>query len=153
MIFIARVITNKEEQAADLVATKAEKLNLNVYSIMRAHGLRGYIIIEAENADSASRAVLNTPYVKGLIMKPIDYKEIETMLKPVVADINIEKGDVVEMLAEPFKHEKARVTRIDKQREEVVVELLEASVPIPITMKIDNVKVIMRTKSEKEVKK
>ena len=35
MIFIVRVITNKEEQAADLVATKAEKLNLNVYSIMK----------------------------------------------------------------------------------------------------------------------
>ena len=41
--------------------------------------------------------------------------------------------------------------RIDKQKEEVVVELLEAAVPIPITVKMDSVKVIRReTAEEKE---
>ena len=35
-------------------------------------------------------------------------------------------------------------SRIDKIKEEVVVELLEAAVPIPITIKLDAVKVIRR---------
>ena len=35
-------------------------------------------------------------------------------------------------------------SRVDKQKDEVVVELLEAAVPIPITVKLDSVKVIRR---------
>ena len=36
------------------------------------------------------------------------------------------------------------MTRIDLVKEEVVVELLEAAVPIPITVKMDAVKAIRR---------
>jgi transcriptional antiterminator NusG len=153
MIFVVRVTTNKEDQAADLIANRAEKLKSNVFSVSRPHGLRGYILLEALDTESAEQAVFNLPYVKGIITKPITYKEIETMMQPVVAAINIEKGDIVEMLTEPFKREKAKVVRIDKAREEVVVELLEAAVPIPVTVKIDNVKVIRRTAAEEEEEK
>ncbi len=153
MIFVVKVITNKEDQAADLIATRIEKKGLDVFTVVRPQGLRGYIIIEAANTENAEKAVYNLPYVKGLIRKQITYKEIEPMLRPVAAQINIEKGDVVEMLTEPFKREKARVKRINKQKEEVVVELLEAAVPIPVTVKIDNVKVIRRTREEEEENK
>ncbi len=150
MIFVVKVTTNKEDQALDLIADRAEKKKSNVFSVARPHGLRGYIILEALDTESAEQAIYNLPYVKGLIPKAISYKEIESMIQPVVTAINIEKGDIVEMLTEPFKREKAKVVRIDKAREEVVVELLEAAVPIPITVKIDNVKVIRRTKEELE---
>lgn len=150
MIFVVKVSTNKEDQAADLIAARAEKKNLQIFSVARPHGLRGYILLEALDLQTAEQAIKNLPYVKNLIIKPIDYKEIETMIEPVVTAINIEKGDIVEMLTEPFKREKAKVVRVDKTREEVVVELLEATVPIPITVKIDNVKVIRRTKEEGE---
>lgn len=150
MIFVVRVITNKEEQAAELIADKAEKKDSNVFSVIRPHGLRGYILIETDTAETAEHAVANLPYVKGLIRRQVSYEEIDNMIKPVVAAISIEKGDIVEMLAEPFKREKAKVMRVDKIKEEVVVELLEAIVPIPITVKIDNVKVIRRTKEEAE---
>ena len=50
------------------------------------------------------------------------------------------------MLTEPFKKEKAKIININKAKEEIVIELLESTVPIPITVKIDNVKVIRRTK-------
>lgn len=150
MIYVVKVTTNKEEQALDLVANRIEKKNLNVFSVARPHGLRGYIIIESLDKDSAEQAVFNLPYVKGIISKSLEYKEIENMIEPVVADIKIEKGDVVEILSEPFKREKAKVVKIDKLKEEVVVELLEAAIPIPITIKLDNVKVIRRTAEEGE---
>ncbi|MCX8194327.1 MAG: transcription elongation factor Spt5 [Candidatus Pacearchaeota archaeon] len=151
MLFVVKVATNKEDQAADLIAMRAEKKHLQVFSIARPHGLRGYIIMEAFDTETAEQAVANLPYVKGFIKKPITQKEIEPMLVPAVAQINIEKGDIVEILTKPFKREKAKVVRINKQKEEVVVELLEAAVPIPITVRIDNVKVIRRTKEEGEV--
>jgi transcriptional antiterminator NusG len=152
MIFVVKVITNKEDQAAELIAGKVEKKGLQVYSVIRPHGLRGYILIEAEDYDSAQQAALNVPYVKSVIFKSLEYKEVENIVEPVVTAINIEKGDIVEILAEPFKREKAKVVRVDKQKEEVIVELLEAAVQIPITVKLDNVKVIRRTKEEGEDK-
>ncbi|MFH1823421.1 MAG: transcription elongation factor Spt5 [archaeon] len=150
MIFVVKVTTNKEEQATDLIANRAEKKNLNIFSVIRPHGLRGYIIIEAADRDSAEQAVFNLPYVKGVILKPLEYAEVENMMEPTAEAVNVEKGDIVELLKDPFKREKAKVTRIDKQKEEVVLELLEAAVPIPITVKIDDIKVIRRTKDDEE---
>ena len=74
------------------------------------------------------------------------------MLEPTVTEMKIEKDDIVEILAEPFKKEKAKVLRIDKQKEEVVVSLLGAAVPIPVTVKLDNVKVIRREDLEDDEK-
>jgi len=144
MIFIIKVITNKEERAVDMISERAEKKSLNVYSVSRPHGLRGYVLLEAEDRDSAEEAVYNLPYVKGIIGKTIEYEEVKNMLEPSVEDISIQEGDIVELIAEPFKREKAKVTRVDKQKGEVVVSLLGAVVPLPVTVKIDNVKVIRR---------
>ncbi len=150
MIFIIKVTTNKEERALEMISDRSKKKDLNVYSISRPHGLRGYILLEAEDRDSAEEAVFNLPYVKGIIGKTIGYDEIENMIKPSIEKISIQEGDIVEMIAEPFKKEKAKVTRIDKQKGEVVVSLLGAVVPLPVTVKIDNVKVIRREGEEEE---
>ena len=149
MIFIIKVTTNKEERALDMISERAETKNIKVYSVSRPHGLRGYILLEAEDRDSAEEAVFNLPYVKGIIGKTLSYEEIENMIKPSVEAISIQEGDLVEIIAEPFKKEKAKVLRIDKQKEEVVISLLGAVVPLPVTVKIDNVKVIRREEGEK----
>ena len=148
MIFIIKVTTNKEENAVDMISERARRKELNVYSVSRPHGLRGYILLEAEDRDSAEEAVFNLPYVKGIIGKTISYEEVKNMIEPSVEDISIQEGDIVEMISEPFKKEKAKVTRIDKQKEEVTVSLLGAVVPLPVTVKIDNVKVIRREEGE-----
>jgi transcription termination/antitermination protein NusG len=149
MIFIIKVTTNKEERAAEMIADRAEKKNLNVYSIVRAHGLRGYVIMEAVDRETAEEAAFNLPYVKGIIGKTVQYEEVKNMLEPEAEDFNIEIGDVVEMIADHFKKEKGKVIRIDKKKGEVVVSLLGAAVPIPVTVKIDNIRVIRREKDEK----
>ena len=150
MIFIIKVTTNKEEKAVDMIAERASKKNLNVFSVSRPHGLRGYILLEAENRESAEESAFNLPYVKGIIGKTITYEEIKNMIEVSAETISIKEGDIVEMIAEPFKKEKAKVLRIDKQKEEVVVSLLGAVVPLPVTVKIDNVKVIRREGEEDE---
>jgi len=144
MIFIIKVTTNKEERAVDMIADRIKKKNLNVFSVSRPHGLRGYILLEAEDRDSAEEAVFNLPYVKGIIGKTIGYEEIKNMVEPSTTSVSIKDGDIVEILSEPFKREKAKVLRIDKKREEVVVSLLGAVVPLPVTIKLDNIKVIRR---------
>ncbi|MCK5043502.1 transcription elongation factor Spt5 [Candidatus Pacearchaeota archaeon] len=148
MIFIIKVITNKEEKAVDMISDRIEKRNIDVFSVLRPHGLRGYILLEAETREMAEEAVFNLPYVKGIIGKTIGYEEIKNMLEPSVTTISIKEGDIVEMLLEPFKKEKAKVLRLDKQKEEVVVSLLGAVVPLPVTVKLDNIKVIRREQDE-----
>jgi len=148
MIFIIKVTTNKEERALDMISERAEKKSIKVYSVSRPHGLRGYILLEAEDRDSAEEAVYNLPYVKGIIGKTLSYEEIDNMIKPSVESISIQEGDLVEIIAGPFKKEKAKVLRIDKQKEEVVISLLGAVVPLPVTVKLDNVKVIRREEGE-----
>jgi transcriptional antiterminator NusG len=150
MIYVIKVTTNKEDRALELISDKVKKKELNVYSLARPHGLRGYIFLEAEDRDSAEEAAYNLPYVKGIIGKTVTYEEIKNMLEPVMEDINIEKGDIVEIIGEPFKKEKAKVVRIDKMKGEAVVTLLAAVVPIPVTVKLDNIKVIRREKEEQE---
>jgi transcriptional antiterminator NusG len=48
----------------------------------------------------------------------------------------------VELVAGPFKGEKARVQKIDESKEEITVELFEATVPIPVTVRGDSVRVL-----------
>ncbi len=149
-IFIIKVTTNKEEKALEMIHDRALKKNLEVFAIVRPHGLKGYIILEAADRDSAEEAAFNLPYVKGIIGKTVQYEEIKNMLQPEVEDFNIEIGDIVEMIADHFKNEKGKVTRIDKKKGEVVVSLLGAAVPIPVTVKMDNVRVIRREKDEEK---
>ena len=150
MIFIIKVTTNKEEKATDMIAERAEKKRINTYTVLRPHGLRGYVLVEAEDRESAEEAVFNLPYVKGIIGKTIGYDEIKNMIEPSMTTISIKEGDIIEIIGSTLKGEKAKVIRIDKQKEEVVVNLLGAVVQLPVTLKIDNVKVIRREEEGEE---
>lgn len=144
MIFILKVTTNKEERAMEMIHERAVSKSLAVFAVTRPHGLKGYLIIEAADRDTIEEAAFNLPYVKGIIGKTVTYDEVKNMIKPEVQDFNIEIGDIVEMIADHFKNEKGKVMRIDKKKGEIVVSLLGAAVPIPVTVKMDNVKVIRR---------
>jgi transcriptional antiterminator NusG len=144
MIFIIKVTTNKEDKCVENIAERVNKKNLNVYSVLRPHGLRGYILLEAEDRESAEESVYNLPYVKGIIGKTLGYDEIKNMVESSAVSITIKEGDIVEIIGSTLKGEKAKVLRIDKQKEEIVVSLLGSVIPLPVTLKIDNVKVIRR---------
>ena len=147
-IFALRTTANREDQVLDFVSSNAEKKELEIYSIIHPHGMRGYIFLEAKSKDDAEQSFMGVPYARGLLPTPINYKEIEHMLEQVKTQMNIQKNDIVEIISGPFKREKAKITRIDKTKEEVVVELLESAVPIPITVKLDSIKVIRRDSDE-----
>ena len=148
MIFTIRTSANREDQVVDFITSNVQKKGLEVFSLVKAHGLRSYIFIEANSRQTAEEAFHGVPYAKGLLPKEIEYKEIEQMLEQVKKQVNIQKNDIVEIISGPFIREKAKVARVNQQKEEVVVELLEAAVPIPITVKLDSVKVIRREGEE-----
>lgn len=143
-IYALRTTANREDQVMSFVASNAARKKLGVFSVIRPHGMRGYIFLEAISRGDAEQAAFGVPYARGLLPSIIQYQEIEHMLEQVKKEANIQKNDIAEIISGPFKREKCKITRIDKAKEEVVVELLEAAVPIPLTLKIDAVKVIRR---------
>ena len=149
-IYIVKVTTNKEDKALEMVADKVNKKKVGIYAIARPHGLRGYIFLESPDHKQAEDAVFNLPYVKGIIGETVAYEKVKQMLEPVAADVKIEKNDIIEIISEPFKNEKAKVVRVDKAKNECVVSLLGATVPIPVTVKLDNIRVIRREELEEE---
>ena len=149
-IYAIRTTANREDQVLDFVSSNAKKKSLNVYSLIHPHGMRGYVFIEADNKQDAENATLGVPYAKGILASPVNYKEIEHMLEQAKTQTNIIKNDIVEIISGPFKREKAKVVRVDKQKEEVIIELLESAVPIPMTIKLDSVKVIRREGEEQK---
>ncbi len=145
IILGVRTAANREDQVVDYLISKMQKeTKLEVFSIIRPHGMRGYIFIEAGSKEDAETMLQGVPYARGILPHQIPYQEIEHMLEQVKVEMNIHKSDIVEIISGPFKRENAKVIRINKQKEEIVVELLQAAVPIPITVKMDAVKVIRR---------
>ncbi len=149
-LFAVRTTANREDQVLDFLSSNIKKKKLDVYAIIRPHGMRGYIFVEAKDRQSAEESIFGVPYARGILPKEVEYKEIEHMLEQVKFEIDIRKSDIVEIIGGAFKREQAKVTRVDKSKEEVVVELLEAAVPIPITLKLDAVKVIRRESAGEE---
>ncbi len=150
-IYAVRTAANREDQVVDyMVAKLARENKIEIYSVIRPHGMRGYIFIEVASRGDAEMALQKVPYARGLLPHEIPYPEIEHMLEQVKVEMNIRKNDIVEIISGPFKRENAKVTRVNKIKEEIVVELLEAAVPIPITVSMDSVKVIRRDSDEDE---
>jgi len=87
-------------------------------------------------------------YAREVLEKDVKLEEIEHFLFPPSAVANIEEGMIVELISGPFKGEKAKVTRIDDAKEEITVELLDAMVPIPITVRGEQVRIIKKEKEE-----
>ncbi|MBS3127016.1 transcription elongation factor Spt5 [Candidatus Woesearchaeota archaeon] len=149
-IFGLRTAANREDQVVDYLISKLQKKPEGIITVIRPHGMRGYIFVEAISKADAEQVIQGVPYARGLLPNEIPYQEIEHMLEQVKVEMNIRKNDIVEIISGPFKRENAKVMRINKQKEEIVVELLESAVPIPITVKMDAVKVIRRESENEE---
>ncbi|MCD6331432.1 MAG: transcription elongation factor Spt5 [Thermoplasmata archaeon] len=146
-IFVVKTQVGQEENVANLFE-KASKRTGKIYSILAPKELRGYIFVESDDIDVIKRIVRHMRYAREVLEKDVKLEEIEHFLFPPSAVANIEEGMIVELISGPFKGEKAKVTRIDDAKEEITVELLDAMVPIPITVRGEQVRIIKKEKGE-----
>ena len=149
-IFAVRTTIGQEKSAADMIVKRAKNYNLPVKSVLAPPGIKGYIFVEAEGETMVEQARSGLKHAKGVVSGEVSLSEIDHFLVPKPVVSGMEVGDVVELVAGPFRGEKARIMRIDQSKEEVVVELFEATVPIPVTVRGDHVKVIEKKEKEKK---
>lgn len=142
MLYAYRVTAGQENIVADLLSEKIRKTKSLVCALLVSSRLKGYLIVESPDEVEAKKLVTNVPHVKSVLNRPIAFDEIKELLESKPQEVLLNKGDLVEITGGPFKGEKAKVVRIDNDKEEVTVELVEVAVPIPVTLKLNTVKVL-----------
>lgn len=147
-IYVVKTTANQERSVANLIDMMAKKENLDIRAILAPDELKGYILIEADTPDQVEQAIQTLPHARSIIPGASTLQEVEHFLTPKTAVVGITEGSIVELISGPFKGEKARVKRVDETHEEITVELFEAMVPIPITVRGDNVRVLKREEQE-----
>jgi transcriptional antiterminator NusG len=147
-IFAVKTTTGQEKNVARLVAAKVEMNKIPIKSILVPETLRGYVFIEAEGPHFVEEAITGIKHVRSRIPGIVTFSEIERYIvkKPIIEELN--ENDIVEVTGGPFKGMRAKITRIDKTKAEVTLELLEATFTLPITVNSDYVKLVERAKSE-----
>src|SRR3990170_906571 len=138
-----------ERTVADSLAARAKERDIGIFSVLAPATIRGYVFVESMNPDRLDEVVRGIRRARGVAKGETSLAEIEHFLTPKPIVSGIMEGDIVELVAGPFKGEKARVQKIDDAKEEITVELFEAMVPIPITVRGDHVRVIEKEKEEK----
>ena len=141
-LYAYRVTAGQESIVADMLYENIKKYKLPVKSLIVSPQLKGYLIAEADNDVEAKQAIQNVPHVKGLLKNTMAIGDITELLESKPVEVVINRGDMVEIVSGPFKGEKAKVVRIDLEKEDVTVELIEVAVPIPVTIKLGTIKVL-----------
>ena len=124
--FAIRTTGGQERMVADMLYTKVTSKKIGIRSVMVLDNFKGYIIVEAPDANVAYEGLAGIRHVRGQIRGDLPFKDIEGYLikKPTVTELNID--DTVEVIAGPFKGMKAKITRVDYEKQEATVVLLDS---------------------------
>jgi transcriptional antiterminator NusG len=132
--FAIRTTGGQERVVAGQIQVRVNAKKLGIRSVMVLDSFKGYIIVEAPDSNVAYEALAGIRHVRGQIRGDLPFKDIEGYLvkKPVVSELSVD--DTVEVIAGPFKAMKAKITRVDYEKQEATVLLLDSPYQIPVTV-------------------
>ncbi len=147
-IFAVKTTTGQERNVARLLTAKVEMNHIPIKAILVPETLRGYVFVEADGPHLVEEAITGIRHVRSRVPGIVNFSEIERYIvrKPIIEELS--ENDVVEVTGGPFKGMRAKITRIDKAKGEVTLELLEATFTLPITVHSDYVKLVQKAKTE-----
>ena len=138
-IYAVKTTASQERTVADMIATKEED---EVHAVLSPDSLTSYVMVEADGTAVLERLLEEIPHARTIVPGSSTIAEVEHFLSPTPDVEGITESDIVELIAGPCKGEKARVKRIDEGKDQVTVELYEATVPIPVTVRGDQIRVL-----------
>lgn len=147
-VFAVRTTAGQEKNVANLIAAKVETGSLPIKAILVPEMLKGYVFIEADGPHSVEKAIAGIKHVRSRVPGVVTFSDVEKyiVVRPVIEELD--ENDLVEIVGGPFKGMRAKIMRIDRTKEEVVLELLEATFTLPITVHADYVKLVEKAKKE-----
>ena len=138
-MYAVKTTASQEQTVADMIANREEK---SIHAVLAPDSLTSYVMVEADDTGVIERVLDEIPHARGMVPGESSISEVEHFLSPKPDVEGIAEGDIVELIAGPFKGEKAQVQRIDESKDQVTVELYEATVPIPVTVRGDQIRVL-----------
>jgi transcriptional antiterminator NusG len=149
-IFAVKTTTGQERNVAKLVAARIEMNKIPIKAILVPETLKGYIFVEADGPHFVEEAIQGVRHVRSRVPGVVNFSDIERYIvrKPIIEELS--ENQIVEITGGPFKGMRAKITRVDKAKEEITLELLEATFTLPITVHSDYVKLVAKAKTEGE---
>ncbi|MCS7120484.1 MAG: transcription elongation factor Spt5 [Nitrososphaerota archaeon] len=147
MVYAVRTTVGQERNVANLVNNRVEANKIPVKAILVPETLRGYIFIEAEGPHIIEDAISGVKHVRSRVPGVVSLSDVEKyiIVKPIIEELKV--NDIVEVISGPFKGMKAKITSIDRTKEEVTMELLEATFTMPITVHADYVRIAEKSEN------
>ncbi len=139
-LYAVRTIAGKEIDVALLIENRAKIEELPIYSILVFPRIRGYVVVETVAAHYVANAIHGLKYVKGIVPGVLSYDDVERLLRPEAVAATLKPGEIVEIISGPFRGMKAQVVRVDQSRDEVVLNVLDATYHLQITVPSDSVR-------------
>jgi transcriptional antiterminator NusG len=133
---------------ARLLENRIALKKLAIRSILVLENLKGYIVMEAPDANVVYDALTGVRHVRGQIKGELQFKDIEGFLvkKPTVTELSVD--DTVEIIGGPFKGMKAKITRVDYDKQEATVVLLDAPYQLPVTVDANYLKLVQKASQQ-----
>lgn len=147
-ILVVKTQIGHEKSVAEEIEAMSKRTKIGVLSILSPVSLRGYIFVEVMNPERLGEMIKGIRRARGLVKGQLNIEDIEHYLTPKISVSGMVEGDIVELISGPFKGEKARIKQIDESKETVTVELFEAAVPIPVTVRGEDVRIIQKEEKE-----
>ncbi|EMA39252.1 transcription elongation factor Spt5 [Halococcus hamelinensis] len=138
-MYAVKTTASQERTVADMIMNREES---SVHAALAPESLTSYVMVEADDYAILERVLDEIPHARNLVPGESSIAEVEHFLSPKPDVEGIAESDIVELIAGPFKGEKAQVQRIDEGKDQVTVELYEATVPIPVTVRGDQIRVL-----------
>jgi len=150
-VFAVRTTAGQEKNVANMIAIRVETAKLPIKAVLVPELMKGYVFVESEGPHFVEQAISGIKHVRSRVPGLVAFAEVERyiVVKPVIEELGID--DIVEVVGGPFKGMRAKITQIDKNKEEVTLELLEATFTLPITVHADYVRLVERAKKEGEI--
>lgn len=140
---VLRTISGREMSVALILELRAAGED-GVYSILVPPDVKGYIIVEAEGIHVVQKIAKGVKHVRGRVTGSITFEEVERLVKVKSPIEELKPGDVVEIVAGPFKGLRAAVRSVNVAKNEVEAEILEATYPLKVFLPGDSVKLAER---------
>jgi len=147
MIYTIRTTIGRENMVMAEIENLVKLRGFEIKAMIHPEKLKGYVMVEGKESD-IREAIHDMRHVKGVIGRPVEIEKIKQFLETKDKEMEVHKGDLIEIIGGPFKRERGKVTRVGKG--EITVELLEAAVSIPVTVTTDSIRIVEKSKESDE---
>lgn len=133
-LFAIKTTGGQEKVVMNMLEAKTRLGKLGIQSVLLVDNLKGYVVIEASDPNLAYGAIDGVRHIRGQLRGELDFGDIEGYLVKRSSASQLAIDATVEITGGPFKGMRATVSRIDAEKEEATVVLLDAAYQLPVTV-------------------